>query len=59
MKPDRIPSIHEIDALSRQVVRLADDTEMKGLPFVATALRNLTALINAEYKVVQSLSHEI
>ena len=51
--------LNEVEALSQQIIQLANDTEKRGLPFVATSLRNLTSLIDAEYRVMQSLCQQL
>jgi hypothetical protein len=58
--PDRIDgAADEVDVLSGQLIQLAKEAEQKGLPFVAMALCNLTSLLEAEHRFVQSLCDQV
>lgn len=59
MSPDWTAKENDAEMLAKKVIQLANDTERRGLPFVATALRNLTSMIDAEYRVMQSLCHRV
>ncbi|HEX2942789.1 MAG TPA: hypothetical protein VHO91_17195 [Rhodopila sp.] len=45
----------DLQILLQQLDQLAGDAERNGLPFVATALRNLTAMAAAEHRVATDL----
>lgn len=45
----------ELQTLLQQIDQLAGDAERNGLPFVATALRNLTTMAAAEHRVATTL----
>jgi hypothetical protein len=61
IRPDRIDRVaaNEVEVLSGQLLQLAKEAEWKGLPFVAMALRNLTSLLGAECRFIQSLSDQV